>query len=337
MGERPFQNLDNQIEKLDSRGMVISNKEAVKEILLRENYYNIVNGYKNIFLDKSSEEECFIKGTNFNELYRLYILDREYRNTLIKYLLSFETNLKTICAYRFAERYPNKNAYFDINSYSSESSCIDNILRNIANLSKVIQREKNKKHANSIKHYLENHDSVPIWVVVNSLTFGEISYFFNSLKNDLKEVIAKDFSDRYKNDYNTKTNVTVGALKQVIKVVNLFRNICAHEEVLYNRKVTGVKVSVFKNYYTDAEILNSIRKGNLYGLIAMLKLVMSSEEYSLMFMQLYQPLFFQERLGSFETVNIKEIKQEMGFIDDWENKIINFSEKFADLLEVLEA
>ncbi|EGO9187948.1 Abi family protein, partial [Enterococcus faecalis] len=88
MNKKPFKTLDEQIIILRNRGLVISDDEVTKSILLRENYYNVINGYKDIFIDRESEDsEKFIKNTNFNEIYRLYSLDRDFRNHIFKYLL----------------------------------------------------------------------------------------------------------------------------------------------------------------------------------------------------------------------------------------------------------
>ncbi|ELU8996031.1 Abi family protein, partial [Enterococcus faecalis] len=90
MNKKPFKTLDEQIIILRNRGLVISDDEVTKSILLRENYYNVINGYKDIFIDRESEDsEKFIKNTNFNEIYRLYSLDRDFRNHIFKYLLMF--------------------------------------------------------------------------------------------------------------------------------------------------------------------------------------------------------------------------------------------------------
>ncbi|EGO8441344.1 Abi family protein, partial [Enterococcus faecalis] len=65
MNKKPFKTLDEQIIILRNRGLVISDDEVTKSILLRENYYNVINGYKDIFIDRESEDsENFIKNTN---------------------------------------------------------------------------------------------------------------------------------------------------------------------------------------------------------------------------------------------------------------------------------
>ena len=69
---------------------------------------------------------------------------------------------------------------------------------------------------------MNNHEHIPVLVLINNLTFGETSYFFNSLTNDLQEKIAKDFSFKYKKEYSTNDDISVGALKQIIKAVNFY-------------------------------------------------------------------------------------------------------------------
>ena len=45
MGSKPFTPIDDQLQILINRGLKIEDKEFAKDILLRENYYNVINGY----------------------------------------------------------------------------------------------------------------------------------------------------------------------------------------------------------------------------------------------------------------------------------------------------
>ncbi|WP_206424107.1 hypothetical protein [Vaginisenegalia massiliensis] len=47
---KPFKTIDEQIEILTSRKLIIKNEDAAKESLMRFGYYEIINGYKNPFL-----------------------------------------------------------------------------------------------------------------------------------------------------------------------------------------------------------------------------------------------------------------------------------------------
>ena len=72
-------------------------------------------------------------------------------------------------------------------------------MKNIGKLSNAISREnENSNDKKSIKHYIKKHDLIPLWVLVNFLTLGNISYFYNSLDESLQNKIARDFGERYK-------------------------------------------------------------------------------------------------------------------------------------------
>lgn len=47
-----FKTIAEQVSILESRGMKVGQEAAV--ILLRENYYSVVNGYKDPFLNKEA-------------------------------------------------------------------------------------------------------------------------------------------------------------------------------------------------------------------------------------------------------------------------------------------
>ena len=70
--EKEFKTIDEQIELLQSRNLHIENKNIARKILLKNNYYYLINGYKDIFLNKNSKEEKFANETTLEEIYSLY-------------------------------------------------------------------------------------------------------------------------------------------------------------------------------------------------------------------------------------------------------------------------
>jgi abortive infection bacteriophage resistance protein len=76
--DKLFSTIEDQIKKLDSRGLNVSDP-GVKDILEMENYYNVINGYKELFIDKTytGPDEKYKEGADFYELYNLYLFDRE--------------------------------------------------------------------------------------------------------------------------------------------------------------------------------------------------------------------------------------------------------------------
>ena len=69
MKEKKHTSIDNQLEKLKGRNITIDQHEEkeIKKILERNNYYNVINAYKDPFL-----EEKYKDGTTIKEIYNLY-------------------------------------------------------------------------------------------------------------------------------------------------------------------------------------------------------------------------------------------------------------------------
>ena len=61
MLEKQFKTISEQIELLKSRQLKIKNIEVATKILENNNYYYLINGYKDLFIDSSSNEEKYIK------------------------------------------------------------------------------------------------------------------------------------------------------------------------------------------------------------------------------------------------------------------------------------
>lgn len=72
--DKPFKTYDEMIKILESRNIIISDKEFTKQALSNFSYYSIINGYKNTFLTKPGTDE-FVSGTKFDDLYLLNIID----------------------------------------------------------------------------------------------------------------------------------------------------------------------------------------------------------------------------------------------------------------------
>ena len=75
---KPFKTHNQQLKILRDRGLEVPSEK--KRDLENENYYNIINGYKDLFLCIDSRglpevPEKFIEGTHFDEVFSLYKLD----------------------------------------------------------------------------------------------------------------------------------------------------------------------------------------------------------------------------------------------------------------------
>ena len=80
--EKVFKTLDEQIEILKGKGLVIDDIEYARNIILRENYFFLM-GYRHLFY-RSDGSKTFREDTNFRELYALFTFDRQLRNIIFK-------------------------------------------------------------------------------------------------------------------------------------------------------------------------------------------------------------------------------------------------------------
>ncbi|MCY7080645.1 Abi family protein [Streptococcus oralis] len=299
---------NQQLTILRNRGVVVPTNGKPKRFLEQENYYNVINGYKDLFLVKDSnnlpvEPELYQEGTHFNELKALFLFDRELRILLLKYLLIFENSIKTTVAYEFSKKYSRKNAYLDIANF------VDNdpkkVLQQISILTKTIHDKVDRSGA--IKHYIEEHGEVPLWVLVNFLTMGNIANFYNILTDSTKNIIAKFYTDKYRTQNKDNTfRLSSADLSACLKVANLVRNICAHDERLYNVNLRNVRISQIANHFGIRRYDNK----RFIVLILFLKIVLDKKD----FQRLYKALrnLFNQYADEFKTVVFDDILKTMG-------------------------
>lgn len=322
---KPYKSHNQQIKILRERGMNIPKGAAASKvirILEKENYYNVINGYKDIFLEKNPvsgeiiKPEKFKRGTSFDEVSALYYFDRELRNLCLKYLLKIESALKSTISYRFSEKFKGQtNPYFNLNNYTDNPHKTLDVAKNIATLSNAISY---KSRDNSINHYLSEHGTVPLWVLVNILTLGNINHFYGCLDDELQNTIAKDFSDYFNRDGwkidNKNIHLEARDVQGILKIINNFRNVCAHEEILYNHTIK--RLPQVRNIEEYLKINLSNRDGNLFLLLTMLRFYFTKKEAKDFFDQFKQ--LINEYISQIknESVEFELVLLTMGFDRD---------------------
>ena len=82
MTNKIFKTVDEQIDILRHKGLIINDEEKTREILFRENYF-FISGYRHMFVMPGKPDK-FMPGTTFEELYAVFVFDRKLRNTFFK-------------------------------------------------------------------------------------------------------------------------------------------------------------------------------------------------------------------------------------------------------------
>lgn len=316
---KPFKTYNEQIEILKSRGLTIDSNENAIYALQRIGYYSLINGYKHLFLARDSNgvvlnPEHYSSDTSFKEILSLYNLDKELRSILYDALLSYETNLGSEISYRFSEQFPEKYSYLEMGNYSSNTVKAPQILKTISSLSSTLNVKASDRHGdNAIKHYVRQHGHVPLWVLVNFLTFGDLNYFYSNCKNNIKIKIAKDFTDKRKREYSlTRVNsITPNVIEAINQIVNQFRNAVAHNEITYSKYLyRSPSIRSVRNILGERNLTFENQAG-VFELIICLKLMLSKYEYDTMTGKIVDLLdSYQSR---FQSVRFQGILQDMHF------------------------
>lgn len=310
---KEFKTIDDQINLLIQRGVIVTDIEGTRSLLLENNYYNVVNGYKDIFLEGKN---TYRKGTTFEEIFALYEFDKNIRSILLTYILGIENKLRSLVAYYFSKYHGNDN-YLTLDnfdnlkdvpstSYYTKQQRTKSIQDLITSVQKKISATINSKEY--IKHYIVDYGFVPMWVLVNTLSFGEISKFLELMKQKERIEISKF--------YNIKENDLV----QYIKLLAFFRNLCAHDERIYNVKVPKYLFIPDNKYHEMLELPKNndtykYGKNDLFAVLIALKVLLSTEDYN----TLYNKFF--GRVKSLEnkltTIDISDVLKIMNFPENW--------------------
>ena len=303
MIEKQFKNLDEQIEIFKHKGLVIHDEDYAKQVLLRENYF-FINGYRHLFYKSETEKE-FIKGTTFEELYSLFLFDRSFRNVLFKYLLVIENNLKSITSYQLSKKYGYRERdYLKAKNFTHNPEK----QRQVNDLLKKMKRQiriNGSQHSATL-HYVSNYGYIPLWILVKVLSFGIVSEMFSILKPEDQQEICKVY------------NIDVDDLLVYLPILANYRNLCAHEDILYENRTQKQIDDTIYHQILDIPKENGeyiYGKSDVFALLIIMRQLLISEDFKNMMMELENVV--QTLNYNLTTIKIEKVLNRMGFPQNW--------------------
>lgn len=303
MKSKTFKTLDEQVDILTRKGLVVEDIGATKSILLRENYF-FLSGYRHLFMDPVDNKK-YLDGTTFEELYAMFLFDRQVRNIIFKNILIVENNLKSILAYVMS-----KNHGFKENNYLNPNNFVRDSRRNrqINDLIRKMKRQisVNGKQHSATAHYIINYGYIPLWVVVKVLSFGIVGELYTILQYQDQKEIADIFG------------VSIDALVDYLPIMANYRNLCAHEDICYvNRTQKIIEDTKFHKMLYIPKINEEYiyGKNDLFALIIILKQLLDEDNFNLFINEISYEL---DRLsGKLKVIKIEKVLHEMGFPNNY--------------------
>ena len=303
MKKKEFKTLEEQISILRDKGLIIKDVDKAENLLLRENYF-FINGYRHIFI-KSNKDKTFIKGTTFDELYAVFQFDRSFRNILFKNLLIVENNLKSVMPYRLSKRYGIKEKdYLKASNFSQDIKMIRQV-NDVLNKIKRQIRINGRQHSATL-HYLSNYGYVPLWILVKLLSFGMINELYSILKPDDKLSIAEYY------------NLDVETLGTYISLLSNYRNLCAHEDIVYEHRTQKNIPDTIYHRELNIPIMNDeyiYGKNDIFAVIIMLKYMLDESNFTDLVNEIEYELSLLD--GRVNVIPQSKILDRMGFPENW--------------------
>ncbi len=307
-----FKTLDEQIEILKSKNLVIDDEKYAKEVLLRENYF-FLNGYRHPLM-KSKDNKVYIDGVKFEELYSLLLFDRKLRNIVFKNILIIENNLKSIISYQLSLKYGYKEKnYLNPNNFNTSGDKRKQVNDLLGKMKRQIKVNATQHSATS--HYINNYGYIPLWVLVKVLSFGIVSELFSILKKEdqysIVDIYGLDIRDFL--DY--------------LPILSNYRNLCAHENILYDNRTTRCIEDCKYHKLLNIPIMNNefiYGKNDLFALVIIIKSMLKDEEVNDFVLEIKSALDNLEY--NLRSIPIVKILDRMGFPQNWMD-IVNAKKK----------
>ncbi|MBO6086035.1 MAG: Abi family protein [Acetobacter sp.] len=270
---KQYKTIEEQIEILKERGCIISDVSSARETLSKINYYRLT-AYLLPFRDKESIEKKYVKNTTFEKIFALHEFDRKLRSLILQALDYIEITLRERLARAHVENHNHDPiAYLNMENFEFKDTIGEKgekdrkvrtkreneqyflktisykISQNKRNcLIKQLDEEVTKKLEQGVNDCKEL--KLPFWVIVEFLSFGELSRLYTNLQEDDRNKIAEQFIPEY---ISGKTRREY--LENWFHCCSNLRNRCAHLGVLYHNNSFTPTPKGFKNTNISNESL----------------------------------------------------------------------------------
>ncbi|WP_428026185.1 Abi family protein [Arcobacter sp.] len=276
--------------------MQISNDSFVLTKLKHINYYRLSAYFLPFQYSKNSEKKnMFLPEHSFEDIISLYYFDAELRKIVFEAIESIEIYFRTQIAYFHSLKY-------DAFGYLLLKNFRENKADKFDELHDDILKEKSRSKEFFIKHFREKYNSVdlPVWSVVEIISFGTLSKFFMILKEEEQNLVIQNIKGVNKLVFYKWFHALSGV-----------RNICAHHSRLWNRTL-GVSFEIPKGFEAFENLKDC--KNKIFFALSVIEYILTSIGED--------ELEFKSNIKALLSKYPKVKLESMGFIENWEQNSI---------------
>jgi abortive infection bacteriophage resistance protein len=300
--EKKFSTYEQLIQRLKEKGLNVQDEKKAIEVLNETGYYSLVCGYKQLL--KTPDGKEYRQDASFEDMVALYSFDQTLRSLFLKYLIQFEKALKAQISYAFCQNFGiDQKEYLNIANYQYSPHDVVRVQKLIQVLSDLATKQTNFQYIN---HYQTKYHNVPLWVLINAVTFGSLSVMFHYLPQKLQSQISKHYP------------IYANELESILEVLTKFRNVCAHGERLFSYS-TRTEIADFALHSKMGIIRNNgvlvSGKRDLFAVVISLRYVLSNEQFKVFKKELSQ--LIAAFTAECDLISEEELLTQMGFPSNW--------------------
>ena len=211
--QKPWLSYRDQCNLLSSRGLEVTDASFATEVLRHVQYYRF-SGYCLAF---ETSRHVFLPGTRFEDVVAAYEFDRHLRRLLSTALEWIEIDFRTAVAHEFAGIYGPFGHLHSRNFFPKFSH---------PEWIEQCRKSAEKSRERFVEHYREEYDGfpdLPIWVVTELLSFGDVSRLYKGLlRKDQTKIAGK---------YARQPHELISWMHHLVYM----RNVCAHFARVWDR------------------------------------------------------------------------------------------------------
>jgi abortive infection bacteriophage resistance protein len=209
-------------------------------------------------------------------------------------------------SYYFSEKYgESQKAYLDINNFTNTRRTHKTASRLVATL----QRAVTTTDYVYINYYRTTYGNIPLWVLVNVLTFGNLSKMYQVFPQSLQSEICKNFAI-----------INRRQMEQFLSVLTKFRNVCAHGERLFTYQ-TMDNISDLPLHRKLAIPMNGIQyqygKKDLFAVVIAFRYLIPASDFRAFKRKLTR--LIDNAAKSLTHLEHSELLERMGFPPNWKD------------------
>lgn len=215
--------LQEQIDQLIARGLLINQEDDAMHFLSHISYYRLAGYWWPMQRDK--ENHLFKPNSKFADVIALYNFDRELRILLFDVIEKIEISLRTKLIYHLSHEF-SPWWFQDLTIFHNTAEAV----KTLFHIDEEIERSKDQFIKDHKKKHKDDLRYPPAWKTLELTSFGSLSKFYGNLKNTIKskDIIASEFG---------VVNHTF--LPSWLQSIAQIRNYCAHHSRLWNKNLPG--------------------------------------------------------------------------------------------------